>query len=711
ALIRASDKAVGGIEDLELDGDRLWLTTFREGLALYRGGHLTVFGSRVPSLLREAHRVLPDGLGFLWISSNLGLQRVRTADLLAVAQGRPVDPFIEDFDRDDGLLSAEFNSTGGASGARSYDGHLWFPSPVGLVEVDPQLFRADTAPPRAVVDQVLLDDRDVTSEVGDRLSWRGGRLTIRYTTPAMRKSRSQRFRYQLVGVDPGWVEAGPVREAIYPNLRGGEYTFRVQAGPGGGLWPSRPVELEVRLAPKLYEQRWFLILVITLAAALVAVWYRWRTRQLVLQSRRLEQLVAARTRELEASRDELDHRVQERTMQLEAELAERQRLEQQLAQASKLESVGRLAGGVAHDINNLMTAVLGYAQLVEESAPDIPGLKEDLRQIRLAGERAAGVSQQLLAFGRRQIFNPRVVNLNEILFGLDTMLRKSVGASIELVVLPGEELWNVRVDPVQLEQVIINLVANARDAMPGGGKLWLATRDVTMTAATELGEVMVPPGEYVELTVRDTGSGVPPEVLPHIFEPFFTTKEVGQGTGLGLATSYGIVKQSGGHIIVESDWGKGAIFRVLLPRSLEESRDADTPTAAPAVGGSETILLVEDEPQLRVLASRFLRRIGYTVLEAADGEEALRVVADRKKPVDAMITDLIMPRMGGLELATRMRAAGQRCRIVLVSGYVEREVPPELIRQPGVTFLAKPFRLQELARRLRTLLDGPPPEV
>ncbi|HTO74429.1 MAG TPA: two-component regulator propeller domain-containing protein, partial [Gemmatimonadales bacterium] len=191
ALIHASDKVLGGVEDLEVDGDRLWLTTFRDGLALYRGGHLTVFHERVPSLLREAHRVMPDSLGFLWISSNLGLQRVRTADLLAVAQGRVVDPFVEDFDRDDGLLSAEFNSTGGASGARTPDGHLWFPSPVGLVEVNPREFKSDTAPPRAVIDQVLLDDRDVTSEVGDRLSWRGGRLTIRYTTPAMRKSRSQ----------------------------------------------------------------------------------------------------------------------------------------------------------------------------------------------------------------------------------------------------------------------------------------------------------------------------------------------------------------------------------------------------------------------------------------------------------------------------------------------------------------------------------------
>jgi signal transduction histidine kinase/ActR/RegA family two-component response regulator len=709
--VHPADGSIAGVEDLFVDGDRLWITSFRDGLALYSGGRLTTFRGQVPGLLREAHRVMPDRFGFLWISSNLGLQRIRISDLLAIAADRPVSPFIEDFDREDGLLSVEFNSSGGAAGARTADGHLWFPSPVGIVEVDPARFRSDSAPSRAVIDQVLLDDRDVTSEVGERLSWRGGRLTIRYTVPSVSKTKSLRFRYRLEGVDPAWIDVGTAREAVYPNLRSGHYTFSVQAGPGSGLWPSAPSTLEISLAPHLYEQRWFLILMMTLAAGAVAAAYRWRTGRLVMQSRRLEQLVAARTRELEASRDELDQRVRERTAQLEAGLMERQRLERQLVQAQKLESVGRLAGGVAHDINNLMTAVLGYAQLVEEAADNQPGLREDIQQIRLAGERAAGVSQQLLAFGRRQIFNPRVVNLNEALLGLDSMLRRSVGASIELVLLPGEHLWNVRVDPVQLEQVIINLVANARDAMPAGGKLWLVTRDLPLTEDTTVGGVPVAAGEYVELTVRDNGTGIPADVLPHIFEPFFTTKEVGKGSGLGLATSYGIVKQSGGHIIVESEWGTGTAFRILLPRSLEPSRHPDAAESLPTVGGSETILLVEDEPQLRTLAGRFLRRIGYTVLEAAEGEEALRLVAEGRHDIDAMITDLIMPRMGGLELATRMRADGQRCRILLVSGYVEREVPPELIRQPGVAFLAKPFRLTELARRLRALLDSPPEEV
>jgi len=255
------------------------------------------------------------------------------------------------------------------------------------------------------------------------------------------------------------------------------------AGIGEALFES-PDLLPYHMARNEQSMVHILVLLPMAVAGMVVLWYRWRTRSLVAQSRQLEQLVTARTRELEASRDELDQRVRDRTAQLESELAERQRLQQQLVQAQKLESVGRLAGGVAHDINNLMTAVLGYAQLAEEAAPDKPALREDLRQIRLAGERAAGVSQQLLAFGRRQIFNPQVINLNEVLLGLDNMLRKSVGASIELVPLLGEELWNVRVDPVQIEQVIINLVSNARDAMPTGGKLWLETHDLTLGAET-----------------------------------------------------------------------------------------------------------------------------------------------------------------------------------------------------------------------------------
>jgi signal transduction histidine kinase/CheY-like chemotaxis protein len=706
-VVQPSDGTLGGVEDLEPDGDRLWIGTFRDGLALYSGGTLTRFRSLVPGLLREAHRVLPDNQGFLWISSNLGLQRVRMRDLLTLAAGRPISPFLEDFDRDDGLLTAEFNSSGAQAGTRTPDGSIWFPSPVGVVRIDPLSFKADTVAPHAVIDQVLLDDRDVTGDAMDQLNWQGGRLTVRYTAVSAVKGQSLRFRYQLEGVDRTWVEAGTVREAVYPSLRSGRYTFSVQAGAGGDQWAGTPASLDISLAPRLYERSWFLIFLLTLATALSVALFRWRTGRLKLYSRRLEEVVAERTGELRASRDLLETRVQERTVQLEQELSERNRLERQLVQAQQLESVGRLAGGVAHDINNLMTAVLGYAQLVEEAAHDRPELKEDVQQIRLAAERASGVSQQLLAFGRRQIFNPQTLNLNDILLSLDPMLRRTVGASIEIVTLPGEELDNVHVDRVQFEQVVINLVANARDAMPTGGKLWLETRNVRLAADTVMGGIPVAAGEYVQLTVRDSGTGIGPEHLPHIFEPFYTTKEIGKGSGMGLATSYGIIKQSGGYILIESDPGRGATFRILLPRTLERSASSPMARTVPTAGGTELILLVEDEPQLRALAGRFLRRIGYTVLDAADGEEALRVAADTPQQIAVVVTDLVMPRMGGLELAQQMRAAGQQCRILLVSGFVEREVPPDLIRQPGVAFLAKPFRLPELASRIRALLDAP----
>lgn len=707
AIVTPTKTEIAGIEDLEPDGDRLWIASARDGIGLYTGGHLTVFSKTVQGLLRETHRVLPDTLGYLWVTSNQGLQRLRARDLLNVAAGHSISPFIEDFDRDDGLITTEFNTTGGGGGSRTADGRLWFPSPVGVVEVDPARFRADTAAPRAVIDQVLLDNRDVTGEPMDRLDWRGSRLTIRYTVVSAVKGPDLRFRYRLDPADPTWVDAGGGLEAQYASLTSGRYVFSVQAGTGGDQWSGTPATLEIMLAPRLYERSWFLALMATLAAAIFAAAYRWRTGRLKLYSRRLEEVVMARTGELRASRDELESRVQDRTRQLEKELSERTRLERQLVQAQQLESVGRLAGGVAHDINNLMTAVLGYAQLVEEAAHDRPELREDVQQIRLAAERASGVSQQLLAFGRRQIFNPQVLSLNDIILALDPMLRRTVGASIEIVTLPGEDVDNVQVDRVQIEQVVINLVANARDAMPDGGKLWLETRNVKLAAETMVGGTLVAPGDYVQLTVRDSGTGISAENLPHLFEPFFTTKEVGKGSGMGLATSYGIVKQSGGFIAIDSEPDVGATFRILLPRTLERSPSAPAARTVPTTGGNEVVLLVEDEPQLRALAGRFLRRIGYTVLDAADGEEALRVAGDATLPIAVMVTDLVMPRMGGLELAARMRAEGRRCRILLVSGFVEREVPPDLIRQPGVAFLAKPFRLPELASRIRTLLDSP----
>ncbi|MEO8031656.1 MAG: two-component regulator propeller domain-containing protein [Gemmatimonadota bacterium] len=714
AVVRPTDGTLAGIEDLQPDGDRLWIATARDGIALYTGGRLTVFSTIVPGVLREAHRVLPDGLGFLWVTSNQGLQRLRIRDLLLIAAGPGSPLFLEDFDRDDGLITAEFNSTGGAAGSQTADGRLWFPSPVGVVEVDPSRFMADTAAPRAVIDQVLIDDREVNDDAMDQLNLRGGRLTIRYTVVSSIKGQGVRFRYRLSPADQGWIDAGPLREAVYQMLPSGPYTFAVQAGSGGNQWSGAAATLQFTLAPRLYERSWFLGLMATLLAVIGAGSYRWRTGRLVRQSRRLEDQVAERTGELRASRDQLEFRVaerteqlRERTEQLEMELAQRTRLERQLVEAQQLESVGRLAGGVAHDINNLMTAVLGYAQLIEEAAHDRPGLCEDAQQIRLAAERAAGVSQQLLAFGRRQIFNPQILSVDDIVLALDPMLRRIVGASIEIVTLPAEALHHVKVDRVQIEQVIINLVANARDAMPSGGKLWLETRDLTLPVDTMISGVEVAAGSYVQLTVRDGGTGISPEHLPHIFEPFFTTKEVGKGSGMGLATSYGIIKQSGGTIVIESTPGLGSTFRILLPRTLEPSDEVPAARSVPTAGGDEVILLVEDEPQLRALAGRFLRRLGYTVLDAADGEEALRVVADTPHLIAVVVTDLVMPRMGGLELAERMRADGQHCRILMVSGFVEREVPPALIRQPGVAFLAKPFRLAELASRIRVLLDSP----
>ena len=383
--------------------------------------------------------------------------------------------------------------------------------------------------------------------------------------------------------------------------------------------------------------------------------------------------------------------------------ADRALLQAQLLQSQKLESIGRVAGGVAHDLNNLLTAVLGYTDLLE------PGLREDqqradLGQIRLGGQRAAGLTRQLLSFARKQPIEPRDLDLNTLVGNLGGLLRRLIGEQIDFEVRPCPgDAW-VRADPGQLEQVVLNLVVNARDAMPEGGRLLLETIALP-AAAVPLERV---PGlsdaDHLVIAVTDTGSGMTAEVVQHLFEPFFTTKEPGKGTGLGLATCYGIVQQAGGQIGVRTRPGEGSSFRVYLPRLLG-AHVAEPPAAAVEIrGGTETVLLVEDEEQLRALASRVLRQQGYRVLEATDGVHGLEVAATFGDGIDLVLTDVVMPRMGGRELAIRLRAVRPALRILFASGYAES--PGEL----GSALLQKPFTAANLLQRVRQALDaGPAP--
>jgi PAS domain S-box-containing protein len=386
---------------------------------------------------------------------------------------------------------------------------------------------------------------------------------------------------------------------------------------------------------------------------------------------------------------------------------ERQRLEAQFRQAQKMESVGQLAGGIAHDFNNLLTVINGTAELAIEQLREGDPLHDDLQEIRRAGERAAALTRQLLAFSRKQILQPQVLNLNTVVAEMESMLRRLIGENIELVVVPTKDLGRVKADPGQMEQVIANLAVNARDAMPQGGKLTVEMQSVEIDEryARDHG-VAVKPGPYLMLAISDTGVGMDEITRARIFEPFFTTKAPGKGTGLGLSTVYGIIKQSDGFIWAYSEVGQGTSFKVYLPQVAEVAvSKRHNQTVAPGQG-TETILLVEDVEGLRKLAKRMLESAGYTVLTAANGDEALLVLQRYKQPLHLMVTDVVMPGMSGRTLAERFDATHPGMKVLYMSGYTDDVVVRHGVLDEGMPFLSKPFAVVELTRKVRQVLDS-----
>jgi PAS domain S-box-containing protein len=391
---------------------------------------------------------------------------------------------------------------------------------------------------------------------------------------------------------------------------------------------------------------------------------------------------------------------------LAMEAAERSRLEEQLAKAQKMDSIGRLAGGVAHDFNNMLTAILGNVEFAQLTVPTDAPIRGELEEIEKAARRAAELTRQLLTFARHQVVQPKVLDVNELTRGADKLLRRLLGEDVELVTLLASDLAAVRIDPGQLEQVIVNLAVNARDAMPNGGRLTIETRNIALDSEYAASHANAVPGEYVQLAVSDTGHGMTRETLSRLFEPFFTTKGPGQGTGLGLAICYGIVRQAGGNIWAYSEPGQGTTFKVHLPKvdaPAEPLTGEEHDTAPPR--GRETILLVEDEDQIREIASRALRAQGYTVIVAANGEEAIAFARDRAADIDLVVTDIVLPLVGGREVATRIRRERPGMPVIYMSGYTRGVIPDPELLGPGTLFLSKPFTPSELARRVRELLD------
>lgn len=388
------------------------------------------------------------------------------------------------------------------------------------------------------------------------------------------------------------------------------------------------------------------------------------------------------------------------------DVSEKSQLEEQLRQSQKMEAVGRLAGGIAHDFNNLLTAILGYSDFVLQGLEDSHPLRQDVEEIQKAGQRAASLTSQLLAFSRKQILDPRVLDLNQVVSDMDKMLRRVIGEDIELVTLFGPELGRVKVDPSQIEQIIMNLAVNSRDAMPHGGKLTIETANIELDAAYSRRHATVTPGAYVMLAISDTGSGMDAETQSRIFEPFFTTKGRGQGTGLGLSTVYGIVKQSGGNIWVYSEVGQGTVFKIYFPRVNQDTEVTRPAASVPveALRGSETILLVEDEAAVRNLVREVLGKNGYTVLEAHHGGEALRLAMQHAGPIHLLLTDVVVPQLSGRQLAERLATFRPETRVLYMSGYTDNAIVHHGVLDAGIAFLQKPFTPETLLRKLRFLL-------
>jgi two-component system, cell cycle sensor histidine kinase and response regulator CckA len=386
--------------------------------------------------------------------------------------------------------------------------------------------------------------------------------------------------------------------------------------------------------------------------------------------------------------------------------AERLRLEEQLLASQKIEAIGRLAGGVAHDFNNLLTVILGHTMFaIEGLAPNDP-LRDQLEQVKTAGDRAATLTRQLLAFSRKQLLEPQVLNLNEVVTDLEKMLRRLIGEDIDLVQALAPDLGRIKADPGQIGQVIMNLAVNARDAMPDGGKLTIETANVDIDEEYAAQHVAVTPGPHVLLAVSDNGCGMDIATQKRLFEPFFTTKAPGKGTGLGLSTVYGVTKQSGGNVWVYSELGKGTTFKVYLPRLTDDQKAQRPKTtgARPAVG-SETILLVEDDEAVRAVSVRILRTAGYQVLPAANGPEALLTAADLQGEIHLLLTDVVMPQMSGSQLAEQLLRLRPGLRVLYTSGYTDEAIVHRGVLEQETKFIGKPFSAADLTRKVRDVLD------
>ncbi len=632
--------------------------------------------------------ILQDDDGILWVSSNNGLARVD-----------PVTRQIQAFDEQCGLPSRYFTRHGRL---RLRSGELLFGTTRGFVRFQPRAIQPNTNPPRVVLTELdVFNQRVVPGAPGSILPQsltetrrleipaRHTMLTFHFAVLNYRFPHLNRCLYQLEGFDKEWHDPGPDFQAIYTNLDPGSYRLRVKAANNAGVWNETGASLELIIVPPWWRTWWFrsaaILLVLSGAVGIGGTISTRRTRARLVEVERENQL----SREREQAQ------------------AERAKLQDQLTQAQKMESVGRLAGGVAHDFNNMLQAILGNAALALQDLPLESPVREFLEEIDKSGRRSADLTRQLLAFARKQTIAPEVLDLNSTVGGMLKMLQRLIGEDIELAWVSAAKLWPVRMDPSQIDQILANLCVNARDAIEGVGKLMIETSNVTLDDTYVASHPDVDPGDYVLLTVSDTGKGMDAETKAHLFEPFFTTKAVGKGTGLGLATVFGIVKQNHGLISVYSESAHGTTFKIYLPRSEVEALEAPLATLKRKARGSETVLLVEDEVQILNLGSRILEQHGYTVLAASTPQAALALVKQASATIHLLITDVVMPGMNGKELIERLRKGRPGLPCIFMSGYTADVIAHHGVLEEGVAFLQKPFTIEGLTKKVREILDAP----
>jgi signal transduction histidine kinase/ligand-binding sensor domain-containing protein/CheY-like chemotaxis protein len=714
------------VSSILTDGQYVWVGTLDGSLHLIRSDRALALPSRDGASAGRVLQILDDERGSLWVSGQRGITRFERGDLLKVANNLRDTATAITYDHSDGFGRWEFHGPSQSAGTRRRNGTLVFASAAGAIVVDPSKFTRTLPQPPVHIERVVSNGVEQLLSATMTLPAGQNQLEFHYTALSYAVPGRVAFKYQLEGVDPGWIDAGNRRAAYYTNVPGGSYRFRVIAANSDGNWNQQGAVVELAVGAYFWETPWFYGLGVLGLVVGVAGLSRLRVRRLEARERMLERIVDERTaalseevnerkrveESLRKSRDELEDRVRERTTELSAALAQlqqdvaqRRKLEEQLAQVQKLESIGRLAGGVAHDINNVLTVVLSYSDLVDAGLGPGHPLQAQLRQIRKAAERASNLTHRLLAFARKQIVEPRVINLSELTLNLDGMLRRLIGEDVELVTVSSPNLWSVKADPHQIEQVLVNLAVNARDAMPQGGRLSIETANIAVDEAFARQHPTLRVGDHVRMSVSDTGVGMSDEVKKHLFEPFFTTKEPGKGTGLGLATCYGIVQQLGGVISPESEVGRGTVFHVFMPRVDLPAEPTPKPQETFVKRGTETVLLVEDEPLVREIARSALGDQGYFVLEAEHGEAALRVARQFKGVIALVLTDVVMPKMGGRELVEALKGDRPNVRVLYMSGYAASTIDEQDVIEPGTSFLRKPFALAEMLRKVREVLD------